>query len=161
MDDDDDDEIKELVKQAKLKLRLKYYEARKRAQIDAAVAITSISSDSTDDEDDANLKKVSGDPEAVGMNDAKRGLMDDLVKEKDALIEANELLEKYKHSLIKRKLKLECEQDELRNDELAVSKIKSNEKAKQQYVIEERKLMLEKEALELEQLGLNIKTAKR
>lgn len=95
------------------------------------------------------------------LTESKKILVDNLNKEKDALDIANELLEKYKHSLIKRKLKLDCEQTELRNDELALSKLKSADKLKQQHLIEDRKLIVEKEALDLEQLNLNIKTAKR
>ena len=209
-DENDDDDIKELIKHAKLKLKLKYYNAKKISQYDLKVIddenrknvkmemnIQNIDDDDSDDENSVeeddeiykssesyrveklnelknfNRKQRLGGSATVSnasnlyldfenISSQKRYLIENIAKEKDALQVANELLEKYKDSLTKRKLKIETCQNELRETERSYTN-RSNKAAtpSQLHNLEERRLMLEKEALDIEQLGLNLKNAKR
>lgn len=182
-DEDEDQEIKDLVRHAKLKLKLKYYNERKTAQIGDLINSEDDENEEADDfsnENDDNeisfKKNVASDnikhkemfylssttSNISDLNENKKFLLEKINKEKDALQIANELLDKYKQSLLKRRIKLDNAQNELKHDEKSISRLKqSNEKLKQLHVLEDRKLVFEKEALDLEQLGLNIKAGKR
>jgi hypothetical protein len=162
-DDDDESEIKEVIRNAKLKVKLKYIQAKKEASDDMAKS----NSYDTDDNSELNDYHLSIRKLDSEINDHKKFLLEELNKEKDSLKIANELLEKHKQSLFKRKVRLEIAQGELKSEEESVRDIVQNksdylDKNKQKvHLIEERKLVLEKEALDLERLGLNIKSNKR
>ena len=165
---DEQEDMKELVKHAKLKLKLKYMNERKKAEIETSNSNrTSIiiwqSSDASDEdtsEADAATKNLSG-----GNLDEKdkRAFIESLNREKDSLKMANELLDRYKQTLAKRRLKLETAQTELRLDEQTIEHRLSAgaEKNKQRSALEDRRLAVEKDAIDIEQLGLNLKVAKR
>ncbi len=160
-DSDDDSEINELVEHAKLKLKLKYYGAKKKAQFDLSNKSDTVDSDLYDSSNE-NLNPKLGDYHANNtsenlnheVSDSKKYLIDNLSKEKDALEMANELIDKYKQNLIKRRVKLEKAQQDLKKDETSMKQMNPLK-------LEDRRLFLEKEELDLEQLGLNIKTGKR
>lgn len=185
--DDDDSEMKEIIKHAKLKYKLKYIQAKKAVE-DPSDIVKSLNNHNeyesikmTDSSEDLNsqsenyhlnIRKIDNE-----INEYKKNFISALEKEKDALKIANELLDKHRESLIKRKMRLETAQTELKSEESVMRDLLQqqkrsdsegdanngvNEKTKQkQHLIEERKLILEKEALDLERLGLNIKSSKR
>ena len=171
----DDNDMKELVEHAKLKLKLKYFNAKKKAQIETGNKNATFVIDNDMDTEDEDKNEETSENRSVKLNTSKnvnenvsdelsenrRFLLDNLNKEKDAMQMANELLDRYRQSLIKRKLKLDAAKLDLKNDEQVYTKLKPNEKLKHQHSVEDRKLILEKEELDLEQLGLNIKTGKR
>ena len=165
-DDDDDSEMKEVVRNAKLKVKLKYIQAKKEAidnPMDLNKSISYESEDTSEANDyHLNIRKLDSE-----ISEHKQYLLEELNKEKDSLKIANELLEKHKQSLYKRKIRLEMTQNELKSEEEMIKDLMHGkgdvgEKNKQKlHLIEERRLILEKEALDLERLGLNIKSNKR
>ena len=165
-DDDDDSEMKEVVRNAKLKVKLKYIQAKKEAidnPMDLNKSISYESEDTSEANDyHLNIRKLDSE-----ISEHKQYLLEELNKEKDSLKIANELLEKHKQSLYKRKIRLEMTQNELKSEEETIKDLMHGkgdvgEKNKQKlHLIEERRLILEKEALDLERLGLNIKSNKR
>ena len=85
-------------------------------------------------------------------------LIENLNKEKDGLQVANQLLLKYKQSLGKRKLMLDSAKQEIKSEEKYQNKTLSpTEKNK----LETKKVLLDKEEIDLKQLLLNIKSTKR
>ena len=202
-DENDDDEIKELIKHAKLKLKLKYYNAKKLAELDNLRSgeneikqrlfdSDQELDDGSDDDDDEfkssgsykldlksnnspNLMRKDGaklfdssfnritlrrsniDIEAI--SDQKRYLIDNIAKEKDALHIANELMEKYRETLIRRQLQLETAKLELKDQEKAWSKTKLT--PSQSYQLEEKRIAIDKAQIEVDQLNLNLKNGKR
>ena len=161
-DSDDDSEINELVEHAELKLKLKYYGAKKKAQFDLSNKSDTVDDSDLYDSSNENFNNklseqyVNNPSENLNqeISENKKYFIENLNKEKNALEMANELLNNYKHNLIKRKVKLEKAQIDLKRDEASNRQLSPLK-------LEDRKLFLEKEELDLEQLGLNIKTGKR
>ena len=162
-DSDDESEINELVQHAKLKLKLKYLGAKKKAQFDLSNKSDTVDDSDLDDSSNENLNDklnhfVNNASEIENVNqeliENKKYLIENLNKEKNALEIANELLDRYKQTLLKRRVKLERAHGEFKKDE-------TSGKLSNPLKLENRRLSLEKEELELEQLGLNIKSGKR
>lgn len=185
-DDNDDNDMKELMKHAKQKLKLKLYDAKKNAGYsnDSAhhtnsnssissdnnrenIIVSSTSNEDSEEEDDKFKKKNEfvfsyqqfNQPTLNSdLNRHKMYLIENLNKEKDGLQVANQLLLKYKQSLGKRKLMLDSAKQEIKSEEKYQNKTLSPaEKNK----LETKKVLLDKEEIDLKQLLLNIKSTKR
>ena len=196
VNENDDNEMKELIKHAKLKIKLKYYGARKK--VDSEMSSNELLNSSGDQEqsesfntsdesfndevdrklfrkEQSNFKYLnqkdnsksyhsSNDENLIKeINENKKFLIESINKEKDSLQVANELLDRYKKMLIKRKLMVDSAQHELikEADDHHDPNLKPNEIKKKLRTLEDKKLYLEKEALGLKQLGVNIKFGKR
>lgn len=174
-DENDDDEMKELIEHAKLKLKLKYAGEKKQAQISterskqatASLLIPSSSSTSSSENEDQEDKsgdafnKLAADMSPLLDERGKQSLIDSLNKERETLQVANELIDRYKQSLSKRKLKLESVKSDLTIEEKALGKMGNKDTSKQKNGLENQRLELNKEELNLEQLGLHLKSALR
>ena len=217
-DDDDEKEIRDLVKHAKLKLKLKYAGEKKRAELSSL-------NDDLDDLDDANdndndnedalddsmsrsLSNVSrprhrhhhhqhqhhqhqlhharhhrpspstttraaantsaSSGSAIEQH-CRRAVLESVANETGAIELANELLENYRATLLKRKAKLSAAKQALGEAEEIESRRGggggggggSERSRRERERIEERKMALERESLGIEQLQLNIKNGKR
>jgi hypothetical protein len=166
----DDEDMRELIKHAKLKLKLKYYNEKRRAQYNLANGIeassesesnSTSSSSSVHNEMNAsefllkkNLKlneektkkhsQMTNDSNDLEISEYKRYLIENLNKEKDSLETANELLNQYRQAISKRKMRLNTAQSELKLDEQVLSKLKPSEKAKQQHALDDKRLVVER-----------------
>ena len=104
------------------------------------------------------------DPSTVNQNTStdlskhKLYLKDNLNREKDALHLANEFLNKYKQTVAKRRLMLDSAKEEMKTDEKYQHK---SQNAFEKTKLEDKKVMLEKEEIDVKQLLFNIKTSKR
>jgi len=219
-DDNDDNDMKELIRHAKQKLKLKYYDAKKNADYtnhkhnqnsthlnnsnssinsnsivdNAKENLLVLSSSSNNNSSNSNSSDGNSENESetktkkktnefityrqinkqhqqlhqdlssvntdmhTDLSKHKLYLIDNLNKEKDALQLANELLIKYKQTLAKRRLMLDSARQEMNTDEKYQSK---SQNAFDKTKLESKKVMLDKEEIDIKQLLLNIKTSKR
>ena len=181
VNDDDDADIKELIKQAKLKLKLRYYGNKPVGQLNSSndeldsssnehlhateheILNESLEDNIFYDYEDSTLKSSRKDFSANYFkknrsqednlnsfltSDNRNFLSNNINKERDLILLANELLNKFSHSLMKRKSLLDAARLE---DKYSFNKLKPSE----------RLLMLDKEEMELEEMALNIKAGRR
>jgi hypothetical protein len=165
--DSDDDDINDLIRHAKLKLKLKYHSEKKKAQYD--IINHCDASDSNSQSDDCFSENYSNKNDLlndfisnVDLNEEKKNIIECLNMEKDSTYLANEVLDKYKHFLFNKKTRLNILFTKINNEEQDIANLpKSNEKTIKQQILTEKKNYLEKEMTDIEQLDLDIKTSKR
>jgi hypothetical protein len=168
-DEEEEDDFKDLMNQAKLRLKLKYTSS-KISNNNNETSLLNISSSSNEESTsyDARSSKAHSantDLKFSGLilsDENRKSIIENLTREKDSLQIAFELLDRYRQSIKQRKTALDSIQTDLNYDEKALNKSKPNSNKNTDLAqLRDKKLNLERELIDIEQLNLNLNKAKR